>query len=488
MHTSPRLKEELPSPFFGMLVALTLCVMVPLWVLTSTPEPTTTSWYGILLAAIIAGARFSWVIASSSRHLFEVTAWLYLYVFLGIAPLVQLRQQVDPGTTPNVNHAFDWTAVAIVLAAEVMLLLGTIAAGRGSSKAAPQRVRETHGPRASAMLFVTTSAAIVYIFIVGPSTLFLPRNDRNIATSSVFSDQVIRAMVSGFVSIGLAVAIIAYLQAQRSKRKIGERTRYLPAFLALIPLLVIVNPVGSARYVLLTVLLGLVVAVGAYSRIRRYRVISLMALGSTFLLFPLLDTFRRSLDTAIEASDPLDSLVTGDFDSFSQIVNTAHFVDLNGITWGSQFLGVLLFWVPRSLWGDKPVDTGILLADFKGYSFTNLSAPMPAEFFINGGWVALVAGMGMLGYLIRCWDVRSEVHIRAHGVPTVLGCVLPFYFVLILRGSLLQATSTLAVILAIWFITSKRASRAVDGSEEEGGHGGREAGREIHRLKKGSVS
>lgn len=387
-----------------------------------------------------------------------MATWLFFYAFLGIAPLVQLRDEVDPGTTLNVDHAYDQTAIWIVITAEVMLIIGSFAAKRADLRQRLASARDPHPQRSSLAVLAILSLAVAYIALIGPATLVLPRNQRSAAVIGMFSDPVVGAIVSGFVSLGLLTAIVASLEVQRRRRAAGERVRHALIMVAIVVVIAIVNPVGSSRYATLTVVLALAAAFGAYAKIGRYRFVSIAALVAMFLLFPILGVIRSTLGGSVSL-DPLASLTSGDFDAYAQIVNTAQFVDENGITWGRQFLGVLLFWVPRSMWAGKPVDTGILLADFKGYWFTNLSAPLPAEFFINGGWVVLVIGSFVVGYLLRVADARSERQIQAMGVPTILGCVLPFYLILILRGSLLQATATLAVIVATWYWSTRRPRR-----------------------------
>jgi hypothetical protein len=452
--------QEKPAPLLGTYAAIALMGFIPLWILSSTDDGSTGAWAGSLIAVLIAGARFSWIVASSRRRLFEMTAWLFIYVFFGLAPLVQLRDQVDPETTPRLIHEHDWTSVLIVLLSEVALIAGSTMGARVDTKPRSEPRRVVDQTRTGIMLTILIVAAGAYVALVGFQPLIgLSRNARDLAVAALITDDTVRPLVGAFVSMGLLVGIVAQIQVQALRKAAGRSRSFLLVVAGCGLLLVIVNPISSPRFVFLTVALGLIAAFGVYRRIRVYRALSLTALGAMFLVFPLLDLFRNSLDGVIVDSDPLASLKGGDFDSFAQIINTATYVDANGITWGNQLLGVVLFWVPRSLWAEKPTDTGILLAEFKDYWFTNLSAPIPSELFINGGWALLTVGLLLLGYLMRQWDRSSETSIQQYGVPTILGCILPAYFVLVLRGSLLQAMSNLAVILLIWFLVTRRASR-----------------------------
>jgi hypothetical protein len=186
---------------------------------------------------------------------------------------------------------------------------------------------------------------------------------------------------------------------------------------------------------------------------RRFRIVAVSAVFALIVVFPMADAFRYSAGGEIKAAGPIEALTSDDFDSYAEIDNTVLYVDRLGSTEGRQALGVVAFWVPRSIWPDKPVDTGILLADFRGYPFKNLSAPLWCELYINGVWPALVVGMFGLGWLARREDDRVEATLRRSRAPGVYACILPFYLFILLRGSLLQAMAALLVILVCgWFV------------------------------------
>ena len=157
------------------------------------------------------------------------------------------------------------------------------------------------------------------------------------------------------------------------------------------------------------------------------------------LIFPLADAFRASTEGQLKATNPIQSLLTGDYDSFAQLMNGYLVGARDGIVPLKQFSGVLLFWVPRTLWTAKPVDTGGYIAEGRGYSFTNLSAPLWIEFYLNGSWLLLAVGMFALGFALHRWDTRLNAELTFHRMPGLLGCILPFYLMILLRGSLLQA-------------------------------------------------
>ncbi|GAA4059385.1 hypothetical protein GCM10023065_06360 [Microbacterium laevaniformans] len=416
------------------------------------------AWVGALIAVIIAGMRFSWLMTVPDRRLFEMVTWLFVYVFLGIAPLVQLRGYGAPSTTPNVDFSNAWTAIAAVIVFEVLLILGAVLAPSRIELPAA-RPRTIDPVRVYLWTALLLSMGAAYIALIGLGAIWGPRVWRGAVVWRTFGDPLVAQIVEALVSVGLLTVIVAQVLVMRDGSAAWRSTRRVVVFFSALMLLTIVNPVGSPRYVFGVIVLGLLAVMGAYSSLLKYRATSILALLSLAFLFPVLDSFRYSTASAIEFSDPLPQFASPDFDAFAQLINVVEYVNDVGPTLGWQMVGVLLFWVPRAFWPSKPVDTGVLIANYKGYAFSNLSAPLPAELLINGAFLAVIVGAVALGVFLRRWDTSNELQLKKTGVPTLLGCVLPFYLLLVLRGSLLQAMASLSVILAVSALVTSRSDR-----------------------------
>ena len=207
------------------------------------------------------------------------------------------------------------------------------------------------------------------------------------------------------------------------------------------------NPISNARYLSGTAVLAVATALGLAATGVRFRMMSASFLLGLIAIFPLADAFRYGRDADFKAANPIEALISPDYDSFGQLVNGYLVAERNGIIPGRQMMGVFLFAVPRALWSDKPVDSGILIANVRGYPFTNLSAPLWVEFYLNGGWLLLIFAMFALGWWLHRVDTRIERQFKAVGMPALLSCVVPFYMMILLRGSLLQAASFLFFIV-----------------------------------------
>lgn len=456
------------APLLATMVAIALAGLAPALIVAATPEAGHPSnSLGPTLIAIPAALRLAMIVGSSTRRLFEMVFWLYVYVFLGIAPMIQMRLGADTDTAPNINHSLDWQTTGVVLVGCAAFLVGVLV------RRAPQPVTGIAdvplvSPRRANLLTVATLGIFAYyVSRIGIGTLFKSRDTLDLARSMAWGDRTTTALIVGVTSMGLLVSAIAQIQVRRQQKWVGSPAPVFLPLISLVALLICVNPISSARYAFGTVFLALIGALGAYKTVRRFRLVTLAAVFGLVYLFPIADMFRRSLDPSAKSQNPLESMLSGDFDSFSQITNTMEYVAVNGISWGNQMLGVLFFWVPRGIWPNKPLDTGTIVADWKMYYFKNLSSPLWAEFFVNGGWWFVVIGMLGIGLAVAALDRKSEAVLSTSGQPSVVASILPFYLLIVLRGSLLQSVSSMAVILlASAFVSVKVAQKRSDGLAE----------------------
>ena len=445
-------QHAMPAPFLTAILSLALAVIVPLIIQSATPvDGTSFVLVGPEFIAILSGLRFAVLVGSRIRRVYEMVFWLFVYVFLGIAPVIQMRLGQDTDTTPLIDHSLDRTTVLLVLVGCWAFLIGSLSVHNRQRQdllpAIGEPARGVHIGRANLLTIACLGLFAYYATKLGVASMFTSRLQLDALRQVVWPDRTINTIIVGATSMGLLVSTIAQIYVRRQRAAAGLSTPTLLPALSFVALFVCVNPVNSARYIFGTVLLALLGAFGAYSTVKRFRAVALSSVMGLVYLFPAADMFRRSLDPAAQSQNPLESMLSGDFDSFSQISNTIGYVNESGITWGKQLLGVLFFWVPRSIWPDKAMDTGAVLAEWKGYLFKNLSAPLWSELYINGGWVLLILGMLAFGVAVGHLDKRSEAILARTRYPSVLACIVPFYLLIVLRGSLLQSVAFVSVVL-----------------------------------------
>lgn len=456
-----RRSTGLANPALAVLVGALLVFVAPyvMLVQAAVGEKLSPCWPA-LACTTLAGLRFAWIVGSKRRHLFELVIWLFGYVFMSLAPLVQSQNDYSINTLPVLDTGFANEAYLVTFVGMLAMILGSWLASHR-----PFQPHPTHAvlspARVNLLSLAALSLAAYFVAKIGLGPLFSSRFELSDRVQQVWPDQATASIIGGLAEMTLLASAVMQVEITRRAASTGRPYLVSATGAAILSALVLllVNPISSPRYVFGTVALSLAAAAGAYATLRRFRIVALSAIAGMLVVFPVLDSFRVATNQGVKTVDVVAALSSGDFDAFGQLMNTLDYVQAHGITWGSQFLGVVTFWVPRSLWPAKPVDTGILLAEFKGYTFTNLSASLWTEFFVNGGWILLCVGMLLVGYAARLADRRVEADLQLRPMPATLYAILAFYMLIILRGSLLQSVASGTIVTLCAFACYQRYPR-----------------------------
>jgi len=217
--------------------------------------------------------------------------------------------------------------------------------------------------------------------------------------------------------------------------------------LLLVWILFLSNPLANARQVTLFLLLPIF-----FYFLKDKRV----ATNCFFLGIPFLLIYSANLvDRATGQLSPLGFTIlsrNGDFDSFAQFANGINLVDRDLFPYFQQILGPILFFVPRSIWDSKPLDTGVEIANQLGLSFQNLSAPWLLEAYSNAKLAGIIATSMFLGFYLSKYDLGYLHNLRSW----LLGSILVAVLFIVLRGSLLQASGRVIFsFLLVYYITHR---------------------------------
>ena len=171
-----------------------------------------------------------------------------------------------------------------------------------------------------------------------------------------------------------------------------------------------------------------------------------------FFIFPFLDIFRWYTSDGENTFDifGLDTILSGHFDGYQMLVRA---LDVGDLTFGFGFLGALLFFVPRSIWPEKPIGSAQEIAALSNLSFDNLSMTLVAELYLNFWYMGIFLGALLFGILFNRID-NSFANIRYYEVSVrwifyfqAIGLVL-----FVLRGSFLSAFAYSSAVALSWVI------------------------------------
>ncbi len=429
-----------------------LGVLLPTMLVSEIPNGVHRSqaWVVGLAIMVWSAAHLATSMVRGTPRLFHFFFWLFNYIFFGLAATCQLRSGDIPWTTLNMDPGLDLPAMGVLFLGMICFEIGgALSSYRERGVTSRANSGTIHRGRALLMSLAGFGIAAMYLARVGISKAWVSREEGAILQGAAFPDQTVWAIATAMATFPLLIGVGALMYFARTTTSRSAKVGYLLLAVAGATLELMINsPTSSARYTFGTVAFAVIIYTGWASTLARTR---LMLVGTTFaflFLFPLANAFRTTGGSHERKGFFVEYPGNPDYDAFWMIGNAISYWQDGRVQPFRQLLGSLLFWLPRSVWTDKPTDTAIELANFRGYEFTNLSAPLWSEALVNGGIVFLVPAFFLIGWGLHSLDCQFERTFRSGGWWILLMGVFPVYFNILLRGSLLQATGSLAVAVA----------------------------------------
>jgi len=209
-------------------------------------------------------------------------------------------------------------------------------------------------------------------------------------------------------------------------------------------------PTGMARLQIVPVYLPAAILLVPFLRERKYLLV--MALVSGLLVvFPFLHMFRDiSYDMGEFRLFDFSFFNALHFDSFASL---AYIIKQDFVTGGEQLLGALLFWIPRSLWPDKPIESGRMLAETFDLGmpndFTNIAVNWFGEGYLNYGYLGVAIWLVALVFVCaradRLFWSSSEKFSRPAVIYYFSGLGMLFF---VLRGDMMSGVAFSAGLMA----------------------------------------
>ncbi|WP_394333285.1 hypothetical protein [Labilibacter marinus] len=162
---------------------------------------------------------------------------------------------------------------------------------------------------------------------------------------------------------------------------------------------------------------------------------------SMVILFPLATilTHRREGDVFSQQfsfqEDITEVFSTLHYDAFSNFIASIDYMYNEGISYGYQFLGGLFFFIPRSIWTNKPLsggkEIGKYLIDNFSMWFDNVSMPYIGEAIMNFGYLGLLIFPILLAFFIVYFEKWSD---SGDFLKKMVAVYFSFHLLFLLRG------------------------------------------------------
>jgi hypothetical protein len=409
--------------------------------------------------ALLIQLRFA--VRTTSESPADLVVFIFNWLFLDLAPKIQLMSM--PQRLINTSTVAVDTVALTNLVCALFMVAFTLFYGFLSkrSEAAPAT---SPAPATPPEEFTGGAVGLALIVCVCVVALLAPSAYRSIE-NSVAATPASLILKRCLLFLPSATLLILLHETVRSGRKLLF-SRACALLLLLVLVFITENPYTEKRNALGPLYVGLLLM--AFPKVfsiwarRMWLLVSGMV-----LVFPAIAIFTHNHRQAVgdvslaQISDQIvDHYFSINYDSWANIYTAVEIVKVHGVLWGHQLLGALLFFVPSAVWSTKPLATGIFLADYLtvNYSmwFTNLSAPLIAEGYLDFGPLGVVAYAGAAAFVVTLLNKMARRTSKWVWYPMAVYAAV--FLMIVLRGSLMIALGFASAALLAFALASAMLS------------------------------
>ncbi|MDC9824085.1 hypothetical protein PRN20_10080 [Devosia sp. ZB163] len=288
----------------------------------------------------------------------------------------------------------------------------------------PSRALETH-PRVDLLLAAGATGFVLAVLFSGDlGNLLAARYDKE--------------QISPLVAVGQGLLIASTVMQTAAfvtgRRGAGEA---LSLIACLVMLGIVFNPLNTSRFALISAWLP--VALVLLPRLRRPAMFASISITAIVIAMPVLSMTTRygaDLQRAFSGREPGSLAELPYIDAFDTLLHGVHYAQTFGFQLGGKVLAILLCFVPRALWPDKPtvggLDIGNHLYSMGLVGTPNLSMPVAGDFYMDFGLAGVAPGSLAVALLLRS---LLRVQPMVGGLP-VFGYLVMSALPIAMRGAL----------------------------------------------------
>lgn len=377
----------------------------------------------------------------------DIVVFIFNWLFLDLAPKIQLVS--EPTVLVNTSTVVPEGVLVTNLVCALFIVAFTVAYASLSKRSRVEKSAPTDvgaggtgsiATRPQFDRFGICLTVCICVLVVGALGRIAYATSETPGVSP--TDMIVRKFLLFLPS---ATLLILLHETLRSGRKLLF-SRVCVLLLLGVLVAVTENPLTEKRNGLGPVYLSLIfIFFESQLRSRNRRLILLIA--SMVVVFPAITVFTHGHSelSSVRLDSVLDTLkdhyFSTHYDAWANIYTSVEMAGRQGIHWGQQLLGSILFFVPSSLWHTKPLATGIAIANYliSNYSmwFTNLSAPVVAEAYIDFGAIGVALYAIALAWLVARMNRFDMTGRKWASFPMMVYGA--FFLMFALRGSLMIA-------------------------------------------------
>ena len=429
---------------------VTIFLMVlTVFVLASVPY--VNSDFPVLATFLINGFIFSvGILVQLKNYPFSLNLifWTFMYFFMFFAPFIQYTSNKYPWgeslIPPTDNEVF--LCNLIIFFFSILWILGKVLFKSRQqkkkikqtwiSKAITIEYKPNYNKKYPILLFLSILITLIALYNGGISGIF----DSQVRKFYSGENHSFNLILNISLPAVLTFVFIFYFSVWRDTRK-----HLIPTIISLACLIISYFPTTISRYMTAAIYLGILMVV--LPAIRKRNLFFVVFVFGLFIMFPFLNLFRYGVeDISIPSflnnlsENFISSYTEGHYDAYISLVSALRYVTENSCVWGRQLIGAVLFFVPRTIWPNKPIGSGAMLMDyFSPGSFSNVSCTFIAEWLLNFGMVGILLAPIVFGYFFSKFDYNYHYYekISNKGGITPYVFLVPLVFFL-LRGDMMS--------------------------------------------------
>jgi hypothetical protein len=377
----------------------------------------------------------------------DIVTFIFCWLFLDLAPKIQLVSA--PGSLVNTSNVMPTRVLFTNLICALFIVAFTVVYAslqKRSTKVDTAEAEQTNPGAAMSPRFTPIGICLAMVICVAV-TAILGRTPYQATQAATITPGML--VVKKFLLFLPSATLLIYLNEMIRTRQKWVFSSVCVLIVFLLLLLITENPLTEKRSGLGPVYLSvLFVAFGSHLRSLNRRLLLLVA--SMALVFPAITVLthsHRQFLNGVKLDAILDTLkdhyFSVNYDAWANTYTIVEMVSKQGLGWGRQLLGDLLFFVPSSLWHTKPVATGIAIGNYlilhhSGW-FTNLSAPLVGEGYIDFGTSGVVLYGAGLAVVVVWLNRLANDSGKLVSFPIAIYAAVFLMFTL--RGSLMVAVA-----------------------------------------------
>lgn len=309
------------------------------------------------------------------------TFWYFNLIFFFIAPIIQYSSGYSVWNY-NLNNASYLKTNLIILLSEIVFMLFYRKINK-EDIISQEKITIKTKSIVKAILFASSILCLIIVI-------------RNIGFVSLFSREENAYSISGdgmfntiFTHLLKCIPVYAFFVIYSEKNKIT-----ISSLIILVIVFLLNFPTSTTRFWMGAIYIGIFLIV-FNKKSKENRTYDILILLIFMIFFSLLYAFKFHdlsyfMDKGFDIKNFKESYNSVDYDAYSIIPRSFDYVKENGIVYGRQLIGTVLFIIPRSIWTSKPYPTGELIVASQGQAYTNVSCPLLAEGYINFGIIGMI--------------------------------------------------------------------------------------------------